>query len=584
MTDTVKETEPFYKSGELFGHPKGLYVLFFTEMWERFSYYGMRGLLILYLTQHFFFGDEPANAIYASYIALVYVLTFVGGPVADRYLGANKAVIYGAVLLICGHLGMAFEGEQAKQSLTWNDESYDLVYEGRGKEDFKRYLTVGDNEYAFSFESDKDAAGESSSFLVLDDAPADFPARISTDDFEIVTVRDEFYVNVFYLSLAFIIMGVGFLKANVSTTVGSLYAPDDPRRDGGFTIFYMGINLGSFISGLTVGIIGIVWGWGWGFGLAGIGMVFGLIAFLRGKKLLEGRGEPPCLETLKKKTAGISTEWWIYLCGIGGVLVCWQLMQNLHIVEYLMNGTVLLMVTVVVGYGIVKCEKQERDRLLVCLFLILCQIPFWALFEQAGSSVTLLTDRAVDRSLFGWTIPTPAFQSLNALFIFILAPLFAMLWVALAKRGKEPSTPAKFALGVFQVGLGFIVLAAGIQLSGPEGMTAMIWIVLLYLIHTTGELCLSPVGLSMVTKLSMKKIVGMMMGAWFLIIGFSGFVSGYIAEATGSETVGGEIVDLASAKATYIDVYMDIGIAATLIAGVILLMTPLLKKKMHGVH
>ncbi len=589
MTDKVGMAaeaagEPFYKSGELFGHPKGLYVLFLTEMWERFSYYGMRGLLMLYLTQHFFFSDEPASYIYGSYIALVYVLTFVGGPIADRYLGARKAVIYGAVLLIFGHFGMAFEGQQSTQTLTWEGQNFELEFEGRGEDDFERFIIIDEQPYAFSFESENGVDAETTTYLVVEAGPADFPSRLETSEFEITTVKNDFYVNVFYLSLAFIIMGVGFLKANVSTIVGSLYAPNDPRRDGGFTIFYMGINLGAFLSSVTVGIIGIKWGWNYGFGLAGIGMIFGLVVFILGRHLLEGRGDPPSLEVLKEKVVGLPREWWIYLFGLGGVVVCWQLMQNLDVVEYLMNGAVMLMLTVVIGYSIMKCEKVERDRLLVALFLILCQIPFWALFEQAGSSVTLLTERAVDRELFGVLIPTPVFQSLNALFIFILAPFFAIMWVALSKRGLEPSTPFKFSLGVLQAGLGFLVLALGMEMAGVDSMTPMIWIVLLYLIHTTGELCLSPVGLSMVTKLSIPKIVGMMMGSWFLISGFANYVSGKIAAATSSETVGGVVTDLAAARATYIDVYTNIGIVAIIIAAVIFALTPFLKKRMHGVH
>ena len=576
--------EPFYKSGELFGHPKGLYVLFLTEMWERFSYYGMRALLMLYLTQHFFFSDEPASYIYGSYIALVYVLTFVGGPIADRYLGASKAVIYGAVLLICGHFGMAFEGQQAQQTLNYDGQEYALEFEGRGKDNFERFIILDGTRYAFDYITEDDVGGEQTTYLAVENAPASFPTKIDAVDTVVTTIQDDFYVNIFYLSLAFIIMGVGFLKANVSTIVGSLYATNDPRRDGGFTIFYMGINLGSFLSSLSVGIIGIVWGWNWGFGLAGLGMVAGLVVYLKGKHLLEGRGEPPCLETLAEKKAGISREWWIYIAGLGGVVICWQLMQNLDVVEYLMNGAVMIMLTAVIGYSIMKLEKNERDRLLVCLFLILCQIPFWALFEQAGSSVTLMTERAVDRELFGWIVPTPVFQSLNALFIFILAPFFAMMWVKLNKMGKEPSTPMKFALGVLQAGLGFLVLALGIQTAGVDAMTPMIWIVLLYLIHTTGELCLSPVGLSMVTKLSIPKIVGMMMGAWFLITGFANYISGKIAAATGADTVGGVVTDLSAARATYVDVYTDIGIAAAIIAAVIVVVTPYLKKKMHGVH
>ncbi len=509
-------------SAEFLGHPKGLVICFLTEMWERFSFYGMRGLLIFYLTQYFLFSDESAAGIYGAYISLVYITPVIGGVIADRYLGPAKAVVLGALLLVAGHFGMAIEGSQAVE----------VVVQG-----------------------------------------------------ERLVQRDPFYLQVFYFSLALIIMGVGFLKANISTLVGSMYERKDPRRDGAFTLFYMGINLGSFLGAIVCGYLLQEYGFSYGFGAAGIGMLFGLVVFLRGKHLFGAAADPinPALLT-QKIFMGWNREWLIYLATLVGVLICWQLIQYRSVVGGLLGMSLIIMILVVVVYAFTKCVPHDRNRMLVCLFLMSYQVIFWSLFEQTGSSLNLMTDRNVDRMVLGFEIPVVWFQSVNAFFIVTLAPLFSTLWLFLARRGWEPSTPLKFALSLIQLGLGFLFLVYGASLATDPTSVAVIWLVLLYLLHTTGELCISPVGLSMTTKLSVPGVVGMMMGCWFLASAAGNYVSGTIAALTGSDTIGGEVVDPAAALATYMDVYTTAGwysIGAGLLS---ILLVPVLKHFMHGIR
>lgn len=484
---------------DFLGHPKGLFVCFATEMWERFSYYGMRALLILYLTKHWEFTDATSYLIYGAYTSLVYIMPVFGGMLADQILGSKKAVTYGAILLVFGHLGM----------------------------------TVESNE------------------------------------------------QIFYLSLALIVSGVGFLKPNISTMVGALYEEADPRRDSGFTIFYMGINIGAFTATLLCGYLGEQVGWAYGFGAAGIGMLFGLIIFLWGQKYLEGLAEPPSNKYLQKMN-GISYESWAYISGIFMVLVTWFLVQNSQLVGQLLGGFGAIFIGAWLLYALFRCAPDERDRLIVVGILILFSLIFWALFEQAGSSLNILTDRGVNRVIFGWEVPASMFQSLNAGFIFTIAPLFAMLWIALAKRNMEPSTPIKFSIGIIFVGLGFLALVYGMRSS--EGLqTGVFWIILIYLLHTLGELCLSPVGLSSVTKLSPQRIVGFMMGMWFFASAAGNYVAGLIARATASDSSGvsNDVFDLTQ-KQSFMDVYTDVGLMAIGCGIFLAILNPILKKLMHG--
>ena len=493
------------------GHPRGLFVLFFAEMWERFSFYGMRALLVLYLTKHFLFDDAAATGIYATYGSMVYLMPIVGGMLADRYLGFRKAIAFGAVLLCLGHLGMAFEG---------------------------------------------------------------VPAYLSGD----AVVRDAAAVQVFYLSLALIIIGVGFLKPNISSIVGALYEDMDERRDSGFTIFYMGINVGAWAAAIVCGYLGEVYGWAYGFGAAGIGMLIGLITFVRGRRRLEGAGEPPDPVALAARRVGpLSTEHVIYLCAFGGVGGAMLLMQYRDVVNVMLYATAALVVAGVIWYSITRCTPVERDRMLVVLGLTGVSVVFWSLFEQAGSSMTLFADRAVDREVFGMTVRTGQLQSLNPMFIFMLAPAFAWLWVRLARAGREPSTPAKFGLAVLQVGLGFVALVIGANNPDQNGMVALGWLVLAYLLHTTGELGLSPVGLSMVTKLSVPRVVGLMMGVWFLASSVSHLVAGAIAAMAAAPQDG----SIADPLAVYADAFTLVAWVGVGVGVVVLALAPLIRRYMH---
>jgi POT family proton-dependent oligopeptide transporter len=501
-----------------FGHPRGLFVCFATELWERFSFYGMKFLLLLYLTKYHLFSDSNGLEVLGGYAALVYAMPVIGGLLADRYLGMRKAVIFGGVLLALGHLGMALEGEQARQ--------------------------VGE--------------------------------RI---------VRDENALQAFYFSLALIVIGVGFLKPNISTIVGRLYSQDDPRRDAGFTIFYMGINIGAFAATLLCGYLGETYGWRYGFGIAGIGMVIGLMTFLYGQKHLHGLAEPRDLALLRQKSLlGLSVELTIYLCGLLAVFAAWQMLQFHGAVGHTLN---VLALAVLFGLGwfiVFKCDAVERSRMLVLLILTISTVVFWALFEQAAASMTLYADRVMDRHILGYELTAAQFGSLNAMFIFLFAPFFAWLWTILGRRGLEPSTPVKFALGIAQAGLGFGALVIGAASPDEAGLVAGYWMVLAYLLHTTGELCLSPVGLSAVTKLAVPSVVGVMMGSWFLATAYSEFVAAQLAKLAAIDTAGGAVTDIGAALASYTELFSSLLYVGLGVAAGLLLLSPLLKKMMHGIH
>jgi POT family proton-dependent oligopeptide transporter len=566
-------------SQTLLGHPRGLLILFLTEMWERFSYYGMRALLVIYLTQHFLFSDQRSTLLYGAYTALVYVMTIIGGTLADKYLGSRKAVTFGAILLVCGHLGMAFEGSGSKQLMAYQGVDYELTLDGRGG-DAQQIIIGPSGSSAISFNL------ATSAMLIAEPQVVDLPSELMPSDYTVRIEQEETYLNILYLSLGLIIAGVGYLKANISTIVGALYAEDDPRRDSGFTIFYMGINLGAFLSSILCGWLGITYGWRYGFGLAGIGMLLGLVIFLRYQSWLEGKADPPNPAKLKEKVFGpLSVEAMCYITGMGILAISMLMVRNAHLVEQSYVGILGLFIFVVlIAFAFLRCEGIERSRMLAGIYFILAQIPFWALFEQAGSSLNLFTDRLVDRSLFGLSIPAPVFQSLNAMYIVIFAPVMAWMWVALARRKLNPPAPYKFALGVAMAGLGFLVLVAGMLISGSTGMTPVIFIFLIYWVHTMGELMVSPVGLSAVTKLAPARAVGMTMGAWFLYSGLSNYLAGVIASGTGAETIGGQLVDTVSAKATYISVYSQVGYIALGIAVIMLILAPFIKRMMQGIE
>ncbi|MDJ0979582.1 MAG: peptide MFS transporter [Erythrobacter sp.] len=477
---------------EVIGHPKGLFLLFMAEMWERFSYYGMRALLIFYLVQHWLFTDSEASIIYGAYTALVYITPVVGGYLADRYIGQRKAVLFGAVLLTFGHFFMAFEG----------------------------------------------SGGQSDPMI-----------------------------NVFWLALALIIVGSGFLKANISVIVGQLYSRTDVRRDPAYTIFYMGINVGAATASIICGYLGQTYGWEYGFGLAGFGMLLGLVFFVLGKPLLRGKGEPKDPAAIKG-----AKEWGIYGAGLAMVALCWTAIQYQELVGYVLGAFGGGLVLYVLFTAVTKLPSEERDRIFAAMFLILVSIVFWALFEQAGSSLNLFTDRHVDTQ----GVNASMFQSVNAIYIVLLAPVFAAVWQFMGRGGFEPSAPMKFGLGVVQVGLGFLVLVWGANSVGVDVPTPVIFIFLIYLLHTTGELCLSPVGLSAMNRLSPGHMASLIMGTWFFASATGNFAAGLIAAATGAEDVGE-----GAGKQVVLDVYWTVGLYAVGIGVVVMLVSPLVKKLMH---
>ena len=425
-------------------HPRSLYVLFFTEMWERFSYYGMRAILVLYLTSKaggFGWSDAQALSLYGTYTSLVYLTPVIGGWLADRYLGQRRALYIGGVLMMIGHFLLALPG-----------------------------------------------------------------------------------LEVFYAALGFLIIGNGFFKPNISTMVGGLYAPGDARRDSAFTIFYMGINLGGAVGPLLCGWLGEQIGWHYGFSAAGVGMGLGLISFLLfSKKLLGTVGLPPVQLERKADSPAVSHQ---------------------------------------------SLTREEWHRIFVIFALSFFVIIFWAAFEQSGGLMNLYTDRKVDRMIFGWEFPASVFQSVNSIFILLLAPMFAELWIRLAARNRDLSIPAKMALGLLLLSFGFVLMLGASKQSSAEGKAALLWVIGAYFFHTAGELCLSPVGLSMVTKLAPARYVSLLMGVWFLANAvankLAGFIGGY------AETMG------------EFDVFLGI-VAVTAVSGVVLLaLAPALKRMMHG--
>ncbi|MBP5583415.1 MAG: peptide MFS transporter [Bacteroidales bacterium] len=464
--------------------PRALIVLFFTEMWERFSYYGMRALLVLYLIQQLFQNLETsktvAYGIFAAYGSLVYASPFIGGLIADKFLGHRKAVIWGAIMMAIGHFLMAIENEM---------------------------------------------------FL--------------------------------YLALSFLIVGNGFFKPNMPIILSGLYEENDPRRDGGFTIYYMSVNLGAFFSPILCGIVGETYGWHYGFTIAGIGMLAGLFIFLKfghiidyhesinketGMKTLEYRplGTIPNKERLAQKFCGLSKEIWIYTLCILSTFGIATLVKHYEIMSYIIFPLSLSILGLIFIIAL-RSEKVERDRLFVILILLLFITLFWTFFEQAGSSLTLFASENVNRNFFGNVIPASLFQSVNPMFILIFASPLSVLWMTLANKKKEPSTPIKFSIGILLLSIGFLILGLAPRFISFETITEndiilkiaavpAILLVLSYLFQTLGELCLSPIGLSMVSRLAPTKIVGMVIGAWYLSSSLAFQIGGWIANLTTDES------------------------------------------------
>jgi POT family proton-dependent oligopeptide transporter len=573
-----------------FGHPRQLAILFTSEMWERFGYYGMRALLILYLVEHFVFADRVANGLYGAFTSLVYLTPLIGGLIADQYLGSKKAVKFGAVLMSAGYLLLAFSGgENAKPYVTINDQRYDVAIEKVG-EASTQYVVDGEARYRIS--------GAPDGSILLEGATGALPASVPAANYKFDADRNPLNVLLLFMSLGLIIIGNGYFKPNISTIVGTLYPEGDSRRDAGFTIFYMGINLGSIISQFLAPLIAVTYGYQWGFALAGLGMLLAWGRFHFARKGLEGYGDPPA--GAKNRDAII------VILSLAAVPVAWFLLNNAMetasvarevaaagVVGYILSqpllGQVMFFVYVIAMIGIplwaiFSLKAVERDRMIVAVILTFFSVVFWTLFEQAGSSLTLFADRNTDRNIGGYLMPAGQVQIFNPLFIVLFAPIFSVMWAWLGKRGLEPSVPLKFAIGLLLVGLGFLVLVFGSQFADENYLVPLFWLALAYFIHSLGELCLSPVGLSMITKLSIAKLVGMMMGVWFLSSAMAQYVGGIVAQFASTETVGGEVLNAQVSLETYLGVFQTIG-AWGMGSGVLLLVLwPFLKKAMHGVN
>ncbi|MFC2103053.1 peptide MFS transporter [Bacteroidota bacterium] len=482
-------------------HPKGLPVLFMAEMWERFCYYGMRVLLILYLTKSLMKGDIESFAIYGAYTAMVYAAPVLGGRIADGLIGYKNAVILGGILMAIGE------------------------------------------------------------FFILG----------GTDTW-------------LYIGMGTIIVGNGYFKANISSIVGKLYEGDDPsKRDSGFTIFYIGINIGALLSTLICAEVGEKFGFEYGFALAGIGMILGVIVFVLGRDKLEGHAEPPNPEKLHAGWVGPISRWHVTIAGsIAIVPVLYLLIIYNEIVGYLLTAALLYVLYNLVTASI-KGGKILRDRLIVMLILITFNVVFWACFEQAGSSLTLFADRNVDRMIFGYEMGAGTTQFFNPAYIMIFGSLFSIMWIKLSKIGKNPSIPMKFGLGIMQLGLGYLVVNLGVMFS-TDALVPLWTLILLYLLHTTGELFLSPIGLSMITKLAPKEMTGTMMGAWFLSFAYANWFASILAKATGvEEGVGAAVTSASESLILYTDVYTSMGLITVGIGLFLVLISKQLNKLMHGV-
>ena len=588
-------------------HPRGLIILFFAEMWERFSYYGMRGILVFYLTQHLLFDQATASSQYGSYTSLVYLVPLLGGVLADRWLGTRKAVAFGALLLVAGHFTMAYEGKAATQQLVYAGQHYEVTSQGR-MDGRTAHLVVAGTPYEFG-------TAEGGGLQIKNIGPgAPLPAVLKAGSYALETHQDPFGKNAFYLAVSLIIMGVGFLKPNISTIVGQLYPHGDPRRDSGFTLYYYGINLGAFWAAILCGLLGEKVGWSAGFGLAGVGMAAGWAVFvLFGKHYFQGKGEPPNPQLLAAPFIGpISREWLIYLGGLAGIGVIWLLVPHNGLVGIALIAAIILSLLAVLYIIVAVCKTwAQRQRMMLALVLTFGAVVFFTLFEQAGSSLNLFASTNVDLSITptagsflgipygtaaqlktagvapgGFWIDTAIgaaqTQSFNAGFILLLAPVFAAVWAWLARRKMDPNPTMKFGLGLLQVGLGFMVIVWGAGMADASFRLPLMLLGLLYLLHTTGELCLSPVGLSEITKLALPTVVSFMMSVWFLSSSIAALVGGKIAALTGTETIGGQVLDPHAALTASVGIFNKLGWAGIACGAVFVALSFLIKGWAHA--
>ncbi|MCY3001996.1 MAG: peptide MFS transporter [Planctomycetota bacterium] len=509
----------------ILGHPAGLFVLFFAELWERFCYYGMRALLALYIAQQFFShlnGDDAqaqASASYGGFTALVYALGIFGGSIADRVLGYRRSIVMGGLFMAAGEFML-------------------MVPQG--------------------------------SYMGFDQK------------------------QVFFFGLSLLIVGNGLFKPNISSLVGKLYKQGDPRRDGGFTIFYMGINIGAAIAPVLCQMVAAAMGtpeigvkgepgyvpaesdYRYGFALAGAGMLLGLVCFSAFTKLLGDKGTAP------EGKQGLGP---VVMVALGGLIVAPGVFMLLalrdNVVGYILYASFAVIIAFLISVGM-REEREQKERLFALVLMLILNCVFWMGFEQAGNSLNFFAKKQLDPLSVGtWTMPPEWWQSVNAVLIVLFGPVFSWLWVALDRKGKNPSIPAKFGLGFLGMGLGFLVINQGIGAATSAGLVAWYFLLGLYIVHTLGELCLSPVGLSMVTKLAPGRMTGMVMGAWFISIATGNFLAGEVSTMAAKKA--GAAVDALGKVQAYgevftLMVYVGIGVGV----GVIVL-SGLINRWMHGV-
>jgi POT family proton-dependent oligopeptide transporter len=495
------------------GHPKGLYVLALTEMWERFSFYGMKALLVFFLVKRFGYSDSLAFATYGTYTALVYLSPILGGLVADRYLGFTKCVTLGAILMSVGHIGLAID---------------DVLF-GRST---AAYL-----------------------------APGQLP--------------------LFHLSLACLIVGVGLLKPNISAMVGELYPKEGHLRDSGFTVFIFGVNFGATIAAVICGYLGQKYGWGYGFGVAGLGILIGLAVFLAGQKHLRGIGAPPDSAKLRARSVfGLSVEMLIYTGAVLCIVLVWPLVRMVDALGYIVGATFFVVAGAIIAYGFKRLPRAERQQLFAATMLMAIWVAFVALIEQTGSSINLFTERVIDRHIAGVEIRSAQLQGLLPFLVIALSPVFAWLWGFLERRGHNPSTPAKFAQSLLLLGVGYGVVALGAFWPSGDAKLHPIWLLLLYLFFAVGDLFIVPVGLSAVTKLATRALVGLMMGLWMLSVAIGNFFAAAIAKLSAIDPT--QVGDGGSVR--HYQLFFGYLALASLVLGVIAITcTPAIRRWMHGV-
>lgn len=476
--------------------PSGLYNLCFVELWERFGFYSVQALLILFLTKGKHFSDTQAYAFFSAFSALIYATPVIGGYIADRLLGYRYSILLGTIIYILGYFALA-----------------------------------------------------------------------STNAF------------LFCPALALLICANGFFKGCISSLVGTLYQEHDPRRDSGFTLFYMGINIGSFLAPIICSWAAVTFGWGYGFSLAGIGMIIGLATAMIGFKKFGSKGLPPDPQRLTAPLfLGISRQIYFFIALIIAILlVSWLINYAIWINRAFIAFSIFTVI--MVGIFTFRYEKIQRNKMLLLIILMIFAVFFWALFLQIYSSITLFADRIVDRQLLGYVIPASVYSSIEPFFIVTLSPLLALLWIRLHNHRWNPSLPQKFSLGILLTGIAFLMLSLGVHLADSNGYVWQGWIPISYFFITLGELCLSPIGLAMVTALAPSNLTGTMMGVWFLTIALGFAVGEHIANLT---SIPANITDIHMIGITYDHMFNQFGWIAVAIGVLLMLLSPVLKRMING--